>query len=303
MQPRAALLTVSYREVRHFEPDDCLHYERLERRGKLHRWIIPAHRHEALYQFKLLERGSVTAAIDGAASRLTAPAAWVIAPGTIHSFAFAPGSTGHAVTVPAPVLHGLLAQTMGNGGLPQQSFVLRRSMIGSALGELRALFRTIAREFDTTARGRSDALRAQATLLGLWFLRHERSNVSRSRPDVNDPLVRRFRELIDAHFGAHWTVADYARTLRVTSDHLSRRCRAITGLSARDLIHDRLVLEARRQLIGNPAPVADIGYRLGFSDPGHFSRLFSKRTGQTPSAYRRALADGTAMHVPDTRHS
>ena len=301
MQQRASLLTVSYREVRHFEPDDCLHYERLERRGKLHRWVIPAHRHEALYQFKLLERGSVTAAIDGAASRLAAPAAWMIAPGAIHSFAFAPGSTGHAVTVPAPVLHSLLTQTAGGGGLLQQAFVLRRSAIGSALGELRTLFRTIAREFDATARGRSDALRAQATLLGLWFLRHERSDVSRSRSDMNDPLVRQFRELIDIHFGEHWTVADYARSLRLTSDHLSRRCRAITGLSARDLIHERLVLEARRQLIGTPAPVADIGYRLGFTDPGHFSRLFSKRTGQTPSAYRRAIAEGTAIHMPDAR--
>lgn len=299
MPARAPLLTVSFREVRHFEPDDCLHYERLEKRGLLHRWVIPAHRHEALYQFQLLERGSVTATFDGALSRLTAPAAWMIAPGTVHGFAFAPGSAGHAVTVPAYILQGLLVQTAGNSALLQRSFILRRNAIGSALRDLRNVFRTVAREAGASERGRSDALRAQATLLGLWFLRHDLGEGAASRPDLHDPLVERFRGLIDKHFGAHWTVADYARTLCVTSDHLSRRCRALTGQSARELIHDRLVLEARRHLIGTPAPVADIGYRLGFNDPGHFSRLFAKRTGQTPSAYRRSLADGTATHVPD----
>jgi AraC family transcriptional regulator, transcriptional activator of pobA len=298
MTARAPLLTVSYREVRHFEPDDCLHYERLEKRGRLHRWLIPSHRHEALYQFQLLERGSVTATVDGTLSRLTAPAAWMIAPDTLHGFAFAPGSTGHAVTVPAEILQGLLVQTAGKSTLLQRSFILRRNAMGPALGELRNLFRAIARESDAMERGRYDALRALASLLGLWFLRHDMS-AGGARPDMRDPLVERFRELIDRHFSAHWTVADYARTLRVTSDHLSRRCRALTGLSARDLIYDRLVLEARRHLIGTPVPVADIGYRLGFNDPGHFSRLFARRTGQTPSAYRRSLADGTAMHIPD----
>jgi AraC family transcriptional activator of pobA len=299
MQPRASLLTVSFREVRHFEPDDCIHYERIERRGKLHSWTIPAHRHEALYQFKLLERGSVTATIDGAQSQLAAPAAWMIAPGTVHSFGFAPDSAGHAVTVPAPIMHGLLVQTVATAGLLQRSFALRRDAIGSDLTTLRGLFRSLAREFSATKRGRTEALRAQATLLGLWFIRHERGDGSLSQPDVHDPLVQRFRELTDLHFGEHWSVSDYAETLGVTADHLSRRCRAMTGLSARDLIHDRLVLEARRHLTATPEPVADIGYRLGFSDPGHFSRLFSKRTGQTPSAYRRSLADGTARQVPE----
>lgn len=292
MPSRAPLLTVSFREVRHFEPDDCIHYERMERRGEIHRWNIPPHRHEALYQFALLERGSVRAVIDGRLSRLAAPAAWMIAPATVHGFSFTPQSSGHTVTVPALLIQNL-ATAAGSNGAPG-SFELRHIDIGTGLSELRALFRTVAREFDATRRGRTEALRAHAILLGLWFIRHGCSEASGQRQDASDPLVQRFRALIDRKFGAHWPVADYARTLGVTADHLSRRCRASTGLSARDLIYDRLVLEARRHLTATPEPVAEIGYRLGFADPAHFSRLFAKRTGQTPSAFRRSLAQGTA---------
>ena len=59
MKPAAApLLLVPFREVRHEQPDDCLHYEPVAVRGKLHDWTIPAHRHDALHQFQLLEKAA-----------------------------------------------------------------------------------------------------------------------------------------------------------------------------------------------------------------------------------------------------
>jgi AraC family transcriptional activator of pobA len=90
-------------------------------------------------------------------------------------------------------------------------------------------------------------------------------------------------------------VRAYAGTLGVTPDHLSRSCRAITGLGALDLLHERLLLEARRLLAYSPAAVGDIAHQLGFDDPGYFSRLFTKRAGQSPSAYRASIADGLGV--------
>ena len=48
------LLLVPFREVRHDEPDDCLHYESVAVRGTEMDWTIPAHRHEGLHQFQFL---------------------------------------------------------------------------------------------------------------------------------------------------------------------------------------------------------------------------------------------------------
>ena len=83
--------------------------------------------------------------------------------------------------------------------------------------------------------------------------------------------------------------------LGVTPDHLSRGCRAVTGLSALDLLHERLLLESRRLLAYTQAPVADVAHELGFDDPAYFSRFFARRAGLSPQAFRAALASGTAQ--------
>jgi AraC family transcriptional regulator, transcriptional activator of pobA len=295
MNAPGSLLMVPFREVRHFQPDDCLHYEPIGIRGKLHHWTIPVHRHEELHQFELLERGAVVATIDGIRYELTAPAAWMVAPGVMHGFAYEPDSAGHKVTMPTALLRSIPAPASRPGRLGRP-IVLRKSDIGADAGELRELFAQLAREFQGRRSGRAEALHAHAILLGLWFMRHEgAASAIAPRQALADTLVQRFRSLVESHFREHWPVRDYAAALGVTPDHLSRCCRAVTGLGALDLMHERLVLEARRLLAYTPAAVHEIAHQLGFDDPGYFSRLFTKRAGQSPSAYRVAIAEGLGV--------
>lgn len=53
--------------------------------------------------------------------------------------------------------------------------------------------------------------------------------------------------------------------------------------------------EARRLLAYTDAPVADVAQELGFDDPAYFSRFFARRSGVSPSSYRVALQNGTAV--------
>ncbi|MFO7288350.1 MAG: helix-turn-helix domain-containing protein, partial [Gammaproteobacteria bacterium] len=52
------------------------------------------------------------------------------------------------------------------------------------------------------------------------------------------------------------------------------------------LVHHRVLLEAKRQLLYTTKPVSEIAYGLGFDDPAYFTRFFSRRTGMSPRAYR-----------------
>src|SRR5262245_18457601 len=90
----ASVLVVPFREVRHLQPDDCLHWEPIGFRGRLDDWKVPAHCHEALHQFNFLESGSVEATFYGSVLTLSAPAAWMVAPRVMHGFAYASESTG-----------------------------------------------------------------------------------------------------------------------------------------------------------------------------------------------------------------
>jgi AraC family transcriptional activator of pobA len=79
----------------------------------------------------------------------------------------------------------------------------------------------------------------------------------------------------------------YAATLGISAPHLNSICKRYGGRSALQIIHDRLMLAARRGLAYTDVSVACIARNLGFADPAYFTRFFRRAEGVTPSAFRR----------------
>lgn len=291
MKPAAKpLLLVPFREVRHEQPDDCLHYEAVAVRGKEMDWTIPAHRHEGLHQIQFLERGRISGTVDGRPVEAAAPAILLIAPGSVHGFRHARDTSGHQLTIPSATLQQLLAGTrLMDAGLGT-SFVLTE-LTPEARAECSALFDMLAREFRGGGAGRVPALLAAATLLTVLLLRlHGEHTQKEQTPGARDALVQRFRTLAEQHFREHRGLPFYAQALGVTPDHLSRSCRNATRQSALQLLHERLMLEARRLLAYTPMSILEVAAAIGYQDPAYFSKFFTRATGHSPSQYR-ALAD------------
>jgi AraC family transcriptional activator of pobA len=287
------LLLVPFREVRHDRPDDCVHYEPVAVRGQEMDWTIPAHRHEGLHQFQLLARGSAQGTVDGRSFEGAAPLLKMIAPGSVHGFTYSRDAVGHQLTVPSAMLRQLLGgmevaqETLGS------SFLVTGDAAQGVAGESLRQFEALAREFAGSAPGRVPALLAHATLIALQFLRVRGAQHAMEKPrGARDTLVQRYRTLLDAHFHEQQALAFYAQSLAVSADHLSRACRNATGQSAQQLLHERLMLEARRLLAYTAAPVARIAAQLGYADPAYFSKFFARTVGETPTAYRGLVARG-----------
>jgi AraC family transcriptional regulator, transcriptional activator of pobA len=102
-------------------------------------------------------------------------------------------------------------------------------------------------------------------------------------------LVRRFQQVVERSFRASTSVRDYARVLGVTTSHLNESLRLETGLTARDLIRERLLLEAKRLLLHSELTMAEIGYELGFEDPSYFSRVVRRELKTSPVEFRRRV--------------
>ncbi|MDM4718230.1 helix-turn-helix transcriptional regulator [Micromonospora sp. WMMA1363] len=83
-------------------------------------------------------------------------------------------------------------------------------------------------------------------------------------------------------------VEDYAANLDCSVRTLTRACLAVTGRSAKQVVDDRVALQARRLLAATDEPVAAIGRRLGFSEPTNFGRFFAREVGMSPGAFRAA---------------
>ena len=80
---------------------------------------------------------------------------------------------------------------------------------------------------------------------------------------------------------------DYAAELGVTPTHLSRVCNSACGRPASAILADRVHYEARRLLSETRTPVKDIARDLGFMSAAYFTRAFQKKTGKTPSGFRK----------------
>jgi AraC family transcriptional activator of pobA len=259
---------------------DVVHCETSAARSVLHEWEFAAHRHARLHQILLIARGGGQATLEGRVHALRPMRVVNVPVGHVHGFSFTRGTQGWVLTVAAEMLDEVLTPAEGLRRVLVQPAVVRGTP------QMRSTMAQIFSEFAGRHFARAHLLRAlSAALIGL--VAREMAG-KQDTPDAASraDLFRRFEALLEQHFLEHWTVSDYAKALSITPTHLSRLVRASTGHAASHLILDRVVREARRNLVYTNLPVSTIAYALGFNDPAYFSRLFSGATGLSPRAFR-----------------
>ena len=103
----------------------------------------------------------------------------------------------------------------------------------------------------------------------------------------SDPYVV-FRSAIETTLGSSHNVRDYATDIGYSERTISRACQRVTGLTAKGLLNQRLVLEAKRLLAHTDKPAAAIAADLGFSEATNFHKFFTRHTEQRPTQFRAA---------------
>jgi len=259
---------------------DVVHCETIAARSVLHNWKFAPHRHARLHQILLIERGGGQATLEGQTHVLRPMRVVNVPIGHIHGFTFKRGTQGWVVTFAAEMLDQVLTPAEG---LRQ---VLGHSMVLRGTPQIRTAMEQIFAEFAERRFARAHILRGLSSVLIGLVAREVAARAKAPDGMMNADLFHRFETLLEQHFLEHWTVSDYADALSVTPTHLSRVTRSATGHSASHSIVDRIVREARRNLVYTNMSVSTVAYALGFNDPAYFSRLFSTATGLSPRAYR-----------------
>lgn len=153
-----------------------------------------------------------------------------------------------------------------------------------ALEAALSVFLSILREYKATAAMKQEKLASLVNLLYIDLLRVYTLSVP-VKSGLYLARLRQFEQLLDMQFRTLKSPSRYAEEMRITERHLNRICRTCLGKTPTDLIHDRSMLEAKRLLMGNDPVIAGIAGELGYADASYFSRLFKKKTGQTPKAF------------------
>jgi AraC family transcriptional activator of pobA len=267
----------------------CLvHAETIAERSRIHDWNISAHRHLALHQLLLIERGQVTVRLDGMRDTLTGTALIAVPSNTIHAFQFTPDTRGIVVSFASDLVSELVRSGDNPRSFFEQAIAVPLKRCEPEVKDLTILSELLLREFMHPAPGRDSALRGLLSAL--------LTNASRVRgvdsPPRNMPVTRdlelytRFRQRIEHRYREHVPINTYARELAVSVARLRRACLAAAGLSPNEHVHRRLLIEAQRQLRYTTMSVTEIAYQLGFHDPAYFSRFFTRRMNIAPLAFR-----------------
>jgi AraC-like DNA-binding protein len=146
-------------------------------------------------------------------------------------------------------------------------------------------------------------LRHLVSALLLDIARRSHIGATRGAPTAELERVRRFKQDVERSLRVTRRVGDYATRLGCSPKTLDRACREALGVSAKQYITDRVVLEARRLLGHTALPVGRIGEELGFSEPTNFTKFFSAATGQRPHAFRAGEQPRSRRGAPGARHS
>jgi AraC-like DNA-binding protein len=100
-----------------------------------------------------------------------------------------------------------------------------------------------------------------------------------------------FKLFIENHLTEHPTIQHITEKLTLNSNSLYYIVKHYSGLSPKEFITNRLILEAKRRLYySESSSIKELAYDLGFNDPDYFSRLFKKMTGKTVSTFVQDLS-------------
>jgi transcriptional regulator GlxA family with amidase domain len=114
--------------------------------------------------------------------------------------------------------------------------------------------------------------------------------VTTPRLQSRDATIRDCQIWIAENYAIHNPVARMAARAGMARRSFARRFRAATGMPPMGYVHAIRIEEAKQLLEAGALAVEDVGHAVGYEDPTSFGRLFKRRAGLTPAAYRRKFA-------------
>lgn len=102
-------------------------------------------------------------------------------------------------------------------------------------------------------------------------------------------IVQNLRNAIEENFKLKHSASDYAEILHVTPIALGRVTKNHFNITLSDLITERIIVEAKRELYLTDKTVKEIAYELGYDDEYYFSRVFKVKTDISPQLYRDTI--------------
>ncbi len=111
--------------------------------------------------------------------------------------------------------------------------------------------------------------------------------------DLKEPFIlQSLKDAIEKDFKTKHAASDYAKALNISANALAKITKAHFNKTLTDLISERIIIEAKRELYLTNKAIKEIAYELGYKDEYYFSRFFKTNADISPQLYRDTVGFG-----------
>lgn len=152
--------------------------------------------------------------------------------------------------------------------------------------KLAALIEQLKNELENPGEAHYDFLHACLTLFLIHSTRVKKLQQVVTESIEEDDVTDQFSMYVDKYFREQHSVAFYADLLYLSPKSLSKKLHRMNRNTPSEIIKERIITEAKRDLFYSNKTVKEIAYELGFEDPAYFTRFFKKATGHAPLLFK-----------------
>ncbi|HET9057832.1 MAG TPA: helix-turn-helix domain-containing protein [Chitinophagaceae bacterium] len=154
------------------------------------------------------------------------------------------------------------------------------------------LFEMIVEEFQTKDNIQGEMLTILLKRLIIKCTRLARTQQYGDTPEnATHSIIRQFNILVEINFKTEHAVNFYAKQLNIAAKSLTNIFSTAKLPNPLTVIHNRLLTEARRQILFSDKPIKEIAYELNFTDIQSFSRFFKSKQGVSPINFKKSKID------------
>lgn len=252
-----------------------------ELHGEKH--IDKPHKHD-FFIIILFDRAKGTHTIDFQDYTIDNRQIHVLFPDQVHKWHIKPGSTGYQL---------MIDKVFFERFSPYFRFSFTNYINHPVISLTEGVFKLLVYEFEAikdelqTTNSLQDIISARAAVIASIVSKAAEDIFTDTKVFQSNPRLARFNLLIDQFFKEEKSVAFYAEKLNISANYLNILCKRNLKVSATQLIHQRVLLEAKRMLQSTSLSIKEIAFELGFVDHAYFSNFFKSQTEYTPTEFRQ----------------
>lgn len=155
----------------------------------------------------------------------------------------------------------------------------------------RRVFTVLTEEIDNRGTGQEEMLRI---LLKRFIIKCTRlaneQIVKNGNNQTQIDLIRHYNVLVEEHFKTRKTVKEYSGLMHKSPKTIANVFSKNSDRTPLEIIHQRVIIEAKRMLLYTDKTAKEIGTELGYDDPAQFNKLFKKQTRMTTTEFKKTKA-------------